>query len=374
MQQRIRGDLKTLNAFDPGHSAATEKLLHLGTESIEISGGIRDQNIAVLEAVTEIKALVAVPIDTARSDALDVHLDNQVDQYRELAITGKPRTALHLLELLEASITPQHSAPIRARIRANIGIARLKLGDDAIAGRLLIEAHTINPTDARVIANRVLGQLLQGDFSGAIDFARQAITDDPENAGVASFIFQGAAVSTDDFDPAALVPAALLEDKNVLLNRINWVRIKLKSDEWHALAQRAWELYPDDLIIERIYGEALLDEILGKDTGARASAFTDQERATLSRAAAHLQKVWDETRGYENASHSAWTMVGCNLTSAYRALGQLDTALGTINDVLAIAPADADALVSAAHVAFDRDDPDPPSSGLQVCRTVLPKR
>lgn len=358
LQQRIRGDLKALNAFDPGHSPATDKLLSLGAENFELGSQIRDQGVVTLERLDVIQAIIASPVDTSRSGAFDTHLDGQVDQYRDLTITGKPRTALRLLEQLEATLTPGNSAAIRARVRANIGIAHLKLGDDMTAGRLLVEAHTINPSDPRVIANRVLGQELLGDVPGAIEFARIAIAADPDNAGIAAFIFQGAVDAQADFDPLELVPAALLEDKNVLLNRINWVRIKLKSDEWHGLAARAWELYSDDLIIERIYGEALLDQTLGSDMNLRASAFDAGMRKTLSAAATHLHNVWQEARAYENASHPAWTMVGTNLATAYRALNQLDAARDTINDVLVIAPADPDALATAAHVAFDRDEPE----------------
>ena len=59
-------------------------------------------------------------IDAGRSGELDVHLDLQIDGYRDILNGGKPRTALGLLENLEAKLTAISSAAIRARARANI--------------------------------------------------------------------------------------------------------------------------------------------------------------------------------------------------------------------------------------------------------------
>jgi tetratricopeptide (TPR) repeat protein len=195
LQQRIRADQKALNAFDPGHSPATDRLLQLGTETLALGTNAATQFAVLLAEVRSIKAIPPLPVDTARSAIFESHLDRQIDEYRDIAQTGKPKTALQLLGKLESQLPESVSAALRARVRANIGIALLKLGEEERAGRLLIEAYTLNPEDPKAIANHVLGQLLTGGIEAGLAFARDAITADPSNAGVAAFIFRGAAVS-----------------------------------------------------------------------------------------------------------------------------------------------------------------------------------
>jgi hypothetical protein len=147
LQDKIRADARALAAFDPDYSASTNKLTALGEETVEGQGRILDLGEQILQRVVAIQATVSLgPADTARS-ALDQHLDQQVDQYRELMNGGKPRTALALLETLDATLIETSSAAIRARVKANIAFARLKLGDESSGADLLAEAYVLNPSD-----------------------------------------------------------------------------------------------------------------------------------------------------------------------------------------------------------------------------------
>ena len=102
LQQKIRADPQALNAFDPDYSASTDRLIALGSETVERQSHLLEQ---VEQLRTELRASIAmVPIDTARSAAFEAHLDAQIDQYRELMNGGKPRTALNLFEQLEVRL------------------------------------------------------------------------------------------------------------------------------------------------------------------------------------------------------------------------------------------------------------------------------
>ena len=356
MQERIRADARALAAFDPDYSSSTNRLLELGDETLSKQAALHAQGETQLQHLEVIRAsLEAGPLDTAR-DAINQHLDAQVDQYRDLMNEGKPRTALDLLERLDATLDDKSGPAIRARVKANIAIARMKLGDESTTAALLDEAFALNPTDPRVRANRVLSLAIQGKLDEAWDFVTQVLADDPTNTGAASLAFQVAAMASTELDPMAIVPAELLDDHAVRIHRISYLRHKGASDGWWALAAETLDRFPEDGSSVRMAGDALIDEALSGDVVDRLGPLPDPRREKLERGAALLQRHWDEVRQHENAAESNWTMVGYNLVTAYRALGDLDQAKRIADQVQATGSIDPDAALSAAWVAIDRDE------------------
>ena len=356
LQDKIREDARALAAFDPNYSASTDRLVALGTETLEAQTHIRSQNDSVLQKLEVISASITlVPLDTARS-AFDQHLDLQVDQYRDLMNAGKPRTALDLLEKLEATFGVTSPAAIRARVKANIAFCHLRIGDDADGADLLAQAYAINPGDPKVRANYVLALLLKGRIAEGWTFAEEILRDDPSNAGAAGLSFQAAAMSNEARDPMAIVPEPLLDDLAVRLHRISYLREKGAPDSWWGLAAKALERYPDDGNALRMAGDALIDEALGNGTFERYGVLPPARRKMLLQGAGLLQQHWDEVRLYENATESSWIMVSYNLITAYRALGDLDRAQSVSQQMLALGSTAGETLLSAAWVAIDRDE------------------
>lgn len=356
LQEKIRADPRALAAFDPNYSASTKRLLELGDETISGQAAIRAQNQQTLQHLEVIRATITTgPIDTARS-AFDQHLDAQIDLYRDMLNAGKPCTALDLLEALDKTLDETSAVSIRARVKVNIAITRMKLGDEASAAPLLDEAYSLNPTDPRTRANRILALALQGDLTGAWAFAEEILREDPPNASAAGLAFQVAAMDTVCRDPMAIVPADLLDDHAVRIHRISYLRQKGPPNSWWGLAAETLARFPEDGNSVRMAGDALIDEALSGDVIERLGPIPEARLEKLRAGAALLQRHWDEVQHYEHAAEPNWTMVGYNLITTYRALGDLDQAKLVADQVLATNTKDPDAVLSAAWVEIDRDD------------------
>ncbi|MCP1203725.1 PIN domain-containing protein [Acetobacter oryzoeni] len=356
LQEKIRNDPKALAAFDPDYSASTNRLLELGSETLSGQAEIRAQNDQTLQYLAEIRTTIAIgPIDTARS-AFDQHLDAQIDQYRDMLNAGRPRTALELLQALDSTLNEKNAVSIRARVKVNIAIARMKLGDEIDAAPLLDEAYALNPTDPRSRANRILSLTIQGDLAGAWTFAEDTLAEDASNVGAAGLAFQVAAMDSVERDPMAIVSPDLLDDHNVRIHRINYLRQKGTPGSWWTLAAETLERFPQDGNSIRMAGDALVDEALSGDVVERLGRVPVDRRIKLREGSELLQRHWDEVRHFEHAAEPDWCMVGYNLVTAYRALGDLEQAKRIADQVLATGTKDPDAALAAAWVAIDLEE------------------
>lgn len=357
LQEKIRTDPRALAAFDPDYSASTSRLIELGDETVSSQAHLRAQNEQVLKSLDVLvaRSITTVPEDTARS-AFDQHLDAQIDQYRVLMIHGKPRTALTLLEKLEETIDETRSVEIRARLKANIAIARIRLGNEANGAELLVDAFALNPDDPKARANNILALALQGKLADAWAFAATVLREDKSNVGAAGLAFQVAAMSDQALDPNAIVPAPLLDELNVRIHQISFMRARGESAIWWELAADTLSRFPDDGNAIRMAGEALIDEAL--DGGAIESNCypSKANHEALKSGAVLLQRHWDEVRHYENADDTNLIMVGFNLITAYRMLGSLDAAQVVVEQTLALLPHAPETLLSAAWVAIERGE------------------
>ncbi|WP_019086277.1 tetratricopeptide repeat protein [Komagataeibacter europaeus] len=356
LQEKIRNDPKALAAFDPDYSASTNRLLELGSETLSGQADIRAQNNQILQHLEVVRETITIgPIDTVRS-VFDQHLDAQIDLYRDMLNAGKPRTALELLQKLDNTLDEKSAVSIRARVKVNIAIARMKLGDEIDAAPLLDEAYALNPTDPRTRANRILSLAIRGDLAGAWTLAEDILAEDAGNAGAAGLAFQVAAMDSVERDPMAIVPPELLDDHNVRIHRINYLREKGTPDSWWALAAETLERFPQDGNSIRMAGDALVDEALSGDVVERLGRVPDDRRTKLREGAELLQRHWKEVRHFEHAAEPSWCMVGYNLITAYRVLGDLDQAKRIADQVLATGTKDPDAALTAACVAIDLEE------------------
>lgn len=356
LQQKIRGDLRARDAFDPGHSPAADALLVVATETLDVGLQVNEKSDLMLEKLVQLTAVVA-PLDTARGSMLEAYLDKQIDGLRDLTQAGKPRTALGLLRALEDGLDADVGVAVRARIRANMGIAHLNLGEDAEGGRLLLEAYEINPTDPKVRGNRILGLFLTGDGAAAVEFARTVIGEDPANVGAATFLFELAGRVHGAPDPVALTPAELLDDRHVVHSHIGWLRrVDAAGEGWRGLARVARGQFPEDSSIAQFYADALLDEVASSVPFARAIALGDEDMAKLEEARDILSGLWDGLRQSETADQPNAIAVACNLATALRGLNDRVGAEKVVGEALEHAPDDPDLRANAAQLALDRRD------------------
>ena len=353
LQPKIRAHKAALDAFDPGHSASTDRIVALGEESLERHADTKaavDRGFEVQEHILR----TVTAIDAGRSGELDAHLDLQIDGYRDILNDGKPRTALDLLENLEAKLTENSSVAIRARTRANIGLAYQRLGDDERAGALLLEAYELNSDDPKVATNRALGLQLLGRFEESAEWARARLREDPTDEHAAAFLFQAATFLADMDDPVADLPDQLANSELVRIYRCAFLRSRDRDDEWRQLAIENWQDNPDSLPAGRLAGDAYLEIAIGDGRFERSAKIDSERLQALQSARDLLQSYWDEVWKYENADQNTYNCVACNLITAHRALGSPEQADTIAAQLLAIAPTDENALMNAAYAAMDR--------------------
>ncbi len=357
LQTHIRRDPETLRAFDPDYSASTNRLTTLGEEISQTQDVLVERASDILAGIGDMQArLSVVAIDTERGTALEAHLDASVDQYRDLMNNGKPRTALGLLETLQTKLDDKSSAAIRARVRANIGFAHLRLDDEAKAAALLGEAYVINPTDPKIRGHRVLALALAGDQKGAIAYAKEVLEDNPANAGAAGAAYQVASFDGVDANPDEFVPPELLGEKDVRFSRLFFLRSKGDDKDWWAEASAALVAFPNEVMALRAGGDALVDQAFSEGRILAGTAMTPAARDLLREGAAILQQTWDQVRLYEHAADPAWSIIGCNLLSAYRGLGDKEGAVRTRDQLAALGGTDPNIVHAIAMMATQEGD------------------
>ena len=357
LESKIRADKAALDAFDPAHSASTNHLIGLGEESLKGQKQLQGTADHIAKAQEQMFAIMAAIVpDARRGDALDAHLDEQVDGYRDILNSGKPKTALELLEKLQSKLTEENSKAIRARVCANIGLAQQRLGNEQVAGELLLEAYEINPDDPRVATNRTLGLQLLGRFEESVEWAKARLYANPVDEYAAGFLFQAATLMDDPPDPYELVPDDLLENPTVRLYRCRFLRSAGKIEEWQQLAIQSWKDNPDDSGAMRTASEALLEKAIGQGEFKRSPLLTLERIGYLEQAQELLQKTWDEVRSYENSEENTYLIVGCNLITAYRALKDYVNAERVSNELLAVNLDDAEVRAACVQVAIDQNN------------------
>lgn len=175
-------------------------------------------------------------------------------------------------------------------------------------------------------SNKILSLAIQGDLVSAWAFAKNTLAEDSGNTGAAGFAFQVAAMDSVERDPMAIVPLDLLDDHNVRIHHINYLHQKGAPNSWWALTAETLERFPEHGNSIRMAGEALVDEALSGNVVERLGPVRDDRQTKLSKGAELLQRHWDEVRHFEHAAEPDWCMVGYNLVTAYRALGDLEQA------------------------------------------------
>ncbi|MBT0667414.1 hypothetical protein HT136_03415 [Novosphingobium profundi] len=362
LQRRIRQYPQALHAFDPEYSASTDELLGLGRAGLnlgqdvmsEVSAARSDQQVMASD-VQQILAIVR-GVDMEPSPAMDKVLDQQIDSFRDLLNRGRPDTAATMLSDLEDRLPATASPSVRARIKANLGFARMRQGRDKEAAAFFRAAYAITPEDRKARANLALGLLLEGQFAEALARCRCLLEEDRGDTLSAAYAYQAAAMGKLSANPEAFVPEELHSDENVAIHRLNLLR---QNDDaaWRTSAADLLEAHPDSGVAQRLAAEALLEEGFGGLSLHEATLPESDVRARIERAAALLQAHWDEVRLYENAGQPVWAGVGVNLVAAYRSLQRFDDACRSADQVLAVAPALPEALIARAHLDVLEDAP-----------------
>lgn len=357
LQDRIAEDQKALDAFDPGHSPMAQRLAKIGEDQVAQSDRTHqklDQSLAIQHGSHAL--IQGLAQDAAKAEQLLTHWDKQIDSYRDMLNDGRVKTAFELFTKLEETLTSSDEARVRARVRANIGLAHHRLGDEKRAGECLLEAFAIYPDDERIAANRILGLQLLGRFEESLDAAKERLGQNPEDKHAAGFVFQAAMLLKGSVDPYEIVPPAIREQTLVRVYECNFLRQRNRLEEYIELALQTWQDDPHDDDARRIAADALLEKRIG-DGRFRESPLCDPEsRSDLETAEHLLAEFWERIRLYDTANEDPYLTGGCNLVTLYRALQRPDDARRVARQLVEIAPNDRRILTVAAHSALDREE------------------
>lgn len=352
---RILSSPAALAAFDPDRSASTGTLLahsaetlSLQHESLEIQ---REMQTAVTELLASRQALD--PVEASSRADIDEVLHKQIDDIRDLLNTGRPKTALDLLEKLAANSSSQ-SVAIRARIKANMGHAIMRLGDERRGGEFLLEAYALNPDDAKLKANRILGLVLTDHAREAVDFARSLFNAGEGDETVASFLYQAAAVLDEDMAPDDIVGGQFSSDENVAIGRAVYLRKHRGAFEWRDYANTVAAEHSGSQILLRLSAEATLDEIYERRSFGPGDA-NKEDREAMERAVVMLHAIWESAKSQEDAGQQQVISIAANLVTAYRALRNPKAADEVGKQALALAPNDEALLLATSHIDIISD-------------------
>lgn len=351
LSEKIRGSARAYKVFDPNYSPSTDTLIDVTTETLDRQSQIQAQ---IADGFERMQATLSaqIPLDPENTTTVDAILNQQLDDIRDLLNGGKSRSALVLLEKLQAA-SATRSVAIRARILANMGFAHLRMGDERKGGALMLEAHALNPGDPKMRANRVFGLFLTGDRDAAAACAIETLAADPANGMAAAYFYQIAAVADDELRPDDVVPTALWDEEGVRVTRGVYLRQR-QDPRWHDWVRESARALPESMILQRFDAEATLDEIYTRRAFS-AGEGDDADRARLAEATQCLQSIWDEARLQEDAAEDLTTSLAVNLITAYRALRDLDAAEVVIREAITLSPNDQGIIIAAAHVDIIRD-------------------
>ncbi|MCZ0738559.1 hypothetical protein, partial [Phreatobacter sp. AB_2022a] len=245
LEERISEDQAARKAFDPTYTLFSEEIL-TETRSIAAGQSATREDISVgfarMESMlAEVTGRLASPPgdSTVEVNAVEAHLDAEIDEYRDLSNSGKTLTAMPLLEKLLARVGASASGRILFRIKANIGHCLLALGKDDEAAAMLLASFDHAPDEPKAIANKAFGLLLQGKWEELLTFGRTQLEVDPANEWLAGYLVQAARFDMSVSDPLVLIPEQLHRTAAVQVGWVDFIRRRGKPGEWWEPARAA---------------------------------------------------------------------------------------------------------------------------------------
>ena len=252
LEERISEDAAARKAFDPTYTLFSEEIL-AETKSITAGQSATREDLtagfARMESMlAEMTGRLASPPgdSTVEVNAVEAHLDAEIDEYRELNNSGKTLTAMPLLEKLLARVGTSASGRILFRIKANIGHCLLALGKDDEAAAMLLASFDHAPGEPKAIANKAFGLLLQGKWEELLAFGKAKLEADPANEWLAGYLVQAARFDMSVSDPLELIPEQLHRTAAVQVGWVDFARRRGKPGEWWERARAALGSRPID--------------------------------------------------------------------------------------------------------------------------------
>lgn len=305
------------------------------------------------EASSVIDQLSVIETSKEFPQEIDNDIHELIDTYRDLLNHGQPKTALPLLEKLKAKHWEKASDRVKFRLLTNIGACLIKIDrnqpEEAIG--LFHNALEYQPNDPVALANKALAYLLEGNTEATREAAIHTLKHYPDNESSALYYIEAAVDESNINDPLEAIPKGLHKAPLVLLGLVHFYR-RRSQDTWVELAKKAYQAYPDNPSIQRVYAESYIEKVFGSvDAELGEGLQNGASREEIELAISLLQGLWDKQTQTE-IRNSELTLP-YNLSYAYQANRQFAEARKICDEALSGAPDDPLLIILRSHMYFD---------------------
>jgi len=291
---------------------------------------ITDRLTTIQQQLTTVSYSVS-SIVAADGTKFDTFLDRQIDHLRDLINENKPKTALGLLERLWQELPQDVDKRLRFRIQANIAACFLRVGRTAEAAEKYISAYEFAPDEPKALPLRILGRVLLGQASEAIQEGTNAIGGACDQAQLAVQILNAKARLPEDPEPFKFIRPAVDAEANVFIGKIDYLRAHGRREEWWQLAKKGVACYPDNQFLRLYAADAVVDQGVKQYHANPRAPLSSELRAAIVDASGELRKSLDVALKSENSLALFAAAVSCNLITAYRLLRDFDAARGVLD-------------------------------------------
>ncbi|MFW6030442.1 MAG: restriction endonuclease, partial [Halanaerobiales bacterium] len=252
---------KAWKAFDPTWNPFVEIGINEIKDSIkELNGSIEMKNQNISNNAS------SSPTKVNLDDNEDTPLHGQITAFQNLISEGEVHTAHKQFLKLKEEVWSDASPSERYRILVGIASAKLQIGNQEEAGQLLLDAYNEYPEHKNANKNKAAGHLLIGDDRKAEEIAYKIMTE-KEDPYVASVFIQSQISNIECENPLIQVPEGLHESEDVFNAYIHFLRMRDNS-EWLEYAKKAYEKYPDNKMLEKVYAESVFVRFINYDRDA----------------------------------------------------------------------------------------------------------
>ena len=289
---------------------------------------------------------------TSSSGALDKHLHDQIDIYRDYLRAGRPKTALELLDKLKEQVFNTASAKIKFRILGNIGSAYFQLGQYDRSADYFIEGYGFSPDEIPAIANNIAALIIKKRHAEARDLASIAFSAHPKNPDIALQYLQAIYPDQDIESIWPTLDESVRSNVNLIITRIAALREK-QDKRWRSVAKEALVSNAEHQVLKILNAEVTLERVLEADFSMLGLQTGDvPTQAELQDAAVVMEQAWEESSRGERPPQTAIAHNGALL---WRLLRDDDRAKRMLDAGLA-AGLNADEAIRLRVTLFKRPD------------------
>ncbi|MEJ8561564.1 hypothetical protein QTO30_10280 [Yoonia sp. GPGPB17] len=312
-------------------------------------------------------------ISTECASPLEQHIDQEIDNYREIANTGKPIDAMDLLSSLKDRLPQNVSGRLLFRVKANISACLFALSRDKEGIALLFEACAHAPSEPKAQANLAMAYLMNGEWERTVEIGQNGLESDPSNEELAGYLVQALRFRETEHSPLDAVPEAIRSTKPVQIGYLFFLRQREVRPNWWTFAHELAELYPDDEFVVQASAEATLDRILIDEKVVSRHGVPASEIDELNAAKSALLRLWRKFDESQRELKSEYFGLATNLVLCCDLLSDVETVKNLVEGKHAALLLDDAFAIRVAQMAFNLGEHDLFGRSLASVQSERPK-